>query len=361
MNQPDVANQRLLHQRIAGPHFDRAAQVVAWLGAVQAQDYQQALWAIALRTKHATLVDVEQAIADRQIVLTWPMRGTIHAVSADDVRGMLELCASRKISSDSLRFRQLGLDEHILERCAKLLGEALEGGQILTRAAIFEVFAQAGIDPKNQRGYHILWRLAQAGLICFGPRQGKEQTFVLLEHWLPNTPRPSRQEALSNLTERYFISHGPATVQDFAGWAGLTLTETRSGLESVSSKLVSFKQEDREYWCGQPGLEPATPASTVYLLPGFDEYLLGYKDRRDVLAAEHAGRIVPGGNGVFLPMIVMDGQVVGTWRRTIKKRGFDVELEPFVAVPRLKVRVEHALERYSVFLGLPLNALKIHE
>jgi Winged helix DNA-binding domain len=358
----NISHQRLLHQRIAGPSFDHPSQVVQWMGAMQAQDYNQALWAVALRTIAATQSDVEQAIAEGSIVLTWPMRGTIHAVSALDVRWMLNLCAPRKLAAAGLRLKQLELDLEILSRCEHLFRTALAGGPPMTRAAIFELLERSGISPTGQRGYHILWSLAQSGLICFGPKLGKEQTFVLLEEWVPNAPIKSRDDSLAELAKRYFTSHGPATVQDFAGWTGLTLRDARAGLESVQGQLVSEVRDQLEYWWAEGAMNvSAASVSAVHLLPGFDEYILGYKDRRDVMTVEHAKRIVPGGNGIFLPMIVVDGQVVGKWKRTLKKNGVQVLLEPFLEIDSLEERVRNSVERYCAFVGLPLLSQKVSQ
>jgi Winged helix DNA-binding domain len=361
----NIAHQRLFHQHIAqssSAHssFNHPSQVVQWMGAMQAQDYGQVLWAVALRTVAATQTDVEQAIAERSIVMTWPMRGTIHLVSALDVRWILELCAPRKLAAAGLRLKQLELDKEILERCGHLFRDALAGGPPMTRSAIFALLERAGISPKGQRGYHLLWHLAQSGLICFGPKAGKEQTFVLLEEWVPNAPSKSRDDSLSELAKRYFTSHGPATVQDFAVWTGLTLRDARGGLESVQGQLVSEVQDQLEYWWAEASMNvSAASVTAVHLLPGFDEYILGYKDRRDVMTVEHAKRIVPGGNGVFLPMIVVDGQVVGKWKRTFKKKGVQVVLEPFLEIDSLAERVHEAIMRYCAFVGLPLLSSEV--
>ena len=366
MTSAEIAALRLQHQRIVAAHLERPEQVVQWMGAMQAQDYQQALWAVALRTKAATRADVEQAITDRQIVLSWPMRGTIHVVAAADLRWLLELCASRKLASDGLRMRQLELDDRLLGRCAEAFSIALEGGRVLTRSAMLGLMHSLGIDPSGQRGYHVLWRLAQTGLLCFGPKEGKEQTFTLLEEWIPQQPHRPREESLNQLARRYVASHGPATAQDFAGWTGLTLTEARIGLESIRADVTTFTRDGREFWWSEEMLEPINqsaptpPSARAVLLPGFDEYLLGYKDRRDVLTPEHAARVVPGANGVFLPMIVVndDGvahaQVIGTWQRTMKKTGVAITLQPFSEIGELEERVQGALERYCAFVGAPL-------
>jgi hypothetical protein len=360
MTQADIAQRRLLNQRIAGERCERPEAVVRWMGAMQAQDYQQALWAIGLRTASATPTDIEQAIADGAIVRTWPMRGTLHFVPAENVKWMLELLAPRRLAADRSRLKQLELDERILGQCGQVFRDALQGGRRLSRADMMSLLKDAQINPAGQRGYHILWHLAQTGLICLGPMQGKEQTFVLLDEWAPHARQLTREAALAQLAGGYFASHGPATLDDFAGWAGLTLADARAGHEAAKSGLVSEKRGTKEYWLAQDmAAGPADDVSGIYLLPGFDEYLIGYKDRSDVLAAEHAGKTVPGGNGIFLPIVVVGGHVVGTWKRTLKRRSVAVTLNPFVHLGVARENIADAARRFSDFLGVPLASTEL--
>jgi hypothetical protein len=202
--------------------------------------------------------------------------------------------------------------------------------------------------------------VAQQGIICLGPMRDKEQTFVLRDEWVPNARRLSREAALAELAAVYFTSHGPATVADFAQWTGLTLTDARAGHEAVRSRLVAEQLDGREYWRGDGAAgQGAEGAAGVYLLPGFDEYLLGYKDRGDVLAAEHAQKVVPGGNGVFFPILVVGGQVVGTWKRAVKKGGVAITVRPFARLEVSCECLEAAAERYSAFLGMPLASAEV--
>ena len=353
MKQTTLAYQRLINQHIEGPKFTTPEEVVRWMGAMQAQDYGQAVWAIGSRTDSATLKDVEQAIADRKILRTWPMRGTIHFVPAKDAKWMLQLSAARMIAADARRLRQLELDESIIEQCGRLFYTAMQDGKPLPRPIMMQLLEDAGIGTKNQRGYHILWHLAQTGLICLGPLEGKKQTFVLLDKWVPDSTELSREEALAELAKRYFTSHGPATLYDFAWWSGLTITDARAGLQAATPRLIGEKIDATEYWLASESQVPR--ATDIALLPGFDEYLLGYKDRSAVLAVEHSLYIVPGNNGVFLPFIVLDGQVVGLWKRTIKKQAVIIKLLPFVAFSKAVERqcIEMA-KRYAEFLGLQL-------
>ncbi|MDQ1909336.1 winged helix DNA-binding domain-containing protein [Paenibacillus sp. GD4] len=355
-----IARQRLLHQRIASDFFGKPEQVVQYMGALQAQDYHQVLWAVGSRLQSASVTEVEQAIAEGKMVLTWLLRGTIHMVSSDDVRWMLKLVAPRLQAREQKRHEQLGLTKEMVERSRDIIVHALQGNQRLTRDALMELLENSGIGTSHQRGYHLLWYFAQSGLICMGPKEGKQQTFVLLEEWVPRSRDLSREEALALLAERYFYGHGPATVQDFAWWAGITLSDARKGLEAVSFSLESLEMEDRVYWVRADGFAGREgQVTSVHLLPGFDEYVLGYKERDVVLEAEFAPRVVPGNNGVFMPTIVIDGQVSGIWKRTLKSKGIHMEIDLFLPMGNRRNDMEEAARRYCSFMGMSLLDLSI--
>ncbi len=271
----DIVRQRLWHHRIVGERFDRPADVVRWLGAVQAQDYGQAMWAVGLRTSEPRLLDVERAVAERAVVITWPMRGTIHFVPAEDARWVLRLAAPRVLAGAGLRLRQLEIDEQNMAAARRAFTSALCGGNRLTRAEMMAVLERAGVDPVGQRGYHLLRHLAQEELLCIGPGEGKQQTFVLLDEWVPDARELSREDALAELVWRYFASHGPATARDFARWTGLTLADTRRGIEANSARLTAEDHGGVEYWYAPESAVVELEPDSVHLLPGFDEYLLG--------------------------------------------------------------------------------------
>ena len=361
MTNTGIVCRRLFNQRIAGEKFEKPEEVVRWLGAIQAQDYLQALWAIGLRLQSATVTDIERAILDGKIIRTWPMRGTLHFVPPEDAKWMLQLSASRMLAKDGRRLEQLGLDEEIIEHCKKLFYDALKGNKRLTRPEMMRLLEDAGVSTENGRGYHILWYVSQSGLICLGPMQDKQQTFVLLDEWVPDSRELSREESLAELARRYFASHGPATVHDFAWWAGLTVTEARSGLEAAIPGLTPVRMAGKECWTTDAPGHIAYDESGAHLLPGFDEYLLGYKDRSAVLPVEDAPRVVPGKNGVFLPTIVVGGRVVGTWKRKLKKDSIDITLSPFTHLQDSEERAIEAAEYYSEFVGLPLSSVKVRE
>jgi hypothetical protein len=347
---PDIAQQRLANQRISHSACKNPGEVVAWLCAMQAQDYLGALWSVGLRLPGATQTAIEQALADRTIVRTWPMRGTLHLVAATDVRWMLELLTPRIIAGSAGRHKQLGLDDATFAAGKEVIVMALQGDKQLTRNALYELLEAAHISTAGQRGYHILGYLAQTGVICLGAHEGKQPTFALLEEWAPNAKRMDRDEALAELAKRYFTGHGPATLQDFVWWTGLKVADARAGLESVASQLASDEIDGKTYW-----MSHATPpdAPSLYLLPGFDEYLLGYTDRSAALDPQYARKVHPGGNGMFSPTIVINGRVAGVWRRTLKKKEVVITASLFAALNEAEHQaLAAAADQYGKYLGL---------
>lgn len=358
----NIALSRLTNQRIAGPACAQPGDAVRWLGALQAQDYRGALWAIGLRPAGATERAIEQALVERAIVRTWPLRGTLHCVASQDVRWLLALLTPRVIAHSAGRYRQLGLDEATFSRSQAVFARALQGGQQLTRVEMLHALEQAGIavsaSGSGQRGYHLLRRAAQDALICFGAPRGKQQTFVLLDEWIPKSGGRTHDEALAELTTRYFTSRGPATAQDLMHWSGLTAAEVKTGLGAARQALTHATIEDHVYWLPRetPALSSGEPA--VHLLPGFDEYVLGYRDRRAVLDPVHAPRVCPGSSGMFNPTLVVDGQVRGVWKRTRRKAAVVIEVAPFrPLIPSENQALSAATERYGAFLGLPATLL----
>ena len=244
----NVRRIRLANQHISRPQLDEPADVVRWMGAVQAQDYLGALWAVGLRARGATESIVEDAIARRLIVRTWPMRGTLHFVAAEDARWMTSLMGPRVIAGAASRYRQLELDAKVFARSADVTHRVLEGSKPVRRDAMYEHWQAAGIATHDSRGLHILGYLAQTGVVCFGPRDGKQHTITLLDEWVPAVAPRSRDDALGELARRYFSSHGPATIHDLAWWSGLPLSDLRVGLEQVKGVLESEAFEGRTFW-----------------------------------------------------------------------------------------------------------------
>lgn len=283
------------------------------------------------------------------------MRGTLHFVAAGDVRWMLQLLAPRAIAGSALRARQLELDDRTFVRSRKLFARALHGGRQLTRGAMYARLEAAHIPAAAGRGLHILWRLAHEGFLCFGAREGRQPTFVLLDEWVPAAGTMARDEALAELARRYFTSHGPATVRDFVWWSGLRTADAAAALDMARSHLVQEVMDGDAFW--GPSKERAAPgrAPAASMLPPFDEYIVAYKNRTAVLDPLHSKAAQPG-NGVFSPTIVLNGKVVGTWTRTRSNAGVVIAPSFFVSSGEPERRaIVAAAKRYGRFLGLPVR------
>jgi hypothetical protein len=347
---------RLAAQRIGAGEFATPAEAVRWMLAMQGQDYAGVRWSVGLRQVDATEARVAAALDDGEIVRSWPMRGTLHLVAAEDLGWMLRLTAPRMAVSAAHRRAQLGITEVEMERARVAAIEALTGRRVMTRDGLLATIGGAGISTDGQRGYHLLWNLAQTGTLVLGPTDGRQQTFALLDEWVQDPRRLERDEALGELALRYFRSHGPATDRDLARWSGLTLGDVRRGLEICGHRLTTLELGGSTYQLAPEtlGLAAAPAPARVHLLPGFDEYLLGYGDRTAALTLEHSEAIVPGGNGVFKPTIVVDGEVVGTWARRVKSG--EIVIEPALFDRRSKLDLdglEEATRAYGAFIGGP--------
>jgi hypothetical protein len=319
------------------------------MGAVQAQDYKGALWAVGLRLVGAVEADVEAAIADRTIVRTWPMRGTLHLVPAEDARWMLRLLTPRVVARSAGRHRELSLDAAVFRRSERLLARALEGGRRLARPDVYAALSRGGVSPADQRGIHILAFLAQQGLICLGPREGRQHTFALLDEWVPRSKEPSRSQALATLATRYFSSHGPATLQDFAWWTGLLVKDAQEAILAAGSRLASKTGDGRPWWsasAASPRRKGRTPAAV--LLPQWDEFIVAYKDREATTGhLQGRDRLGTVGRG----LIVIDGRARGGWTRKATTGRVRAEPDFWTPVSAAERRmVDQAAQRYARFL-----------
>ncbi|MBA2680086.1 MAG: winged helix DNA-binding domain-containing protein, partial [Ktedonobacteraceae bacterium] len=283
----DIAQRRLRSQLLIQPMFEKSEDVVSWLGAVQAQDYGAAKWALGLRSQQGTTDDdIEQAFNDGAILRTHVMRPTWHFVSPADIRWLLMLTAPRVHAVNAYGYRELELDAATCTQCNDVLVKALQGGKQLTRPELASALEQAGIAMDDlQRMTYVLMQAELEGVICSRARRGKQFTYALLDERAPQARMLDRDEALAELTKRYFTSHGPATLQDFAWWSGLTMAEVRAGIALATSQLVCEVVDDRTYWFSPSPLQDAE--QTAHLLPNFDEYTVGYKDRSAVIDASH--------------------------------------------------------------------------
>jgi hypothetical protein len=359
----DVTRLRLVRQGLAGPDLPNPASVVERLLALQAQDFASAKWAIGVRSPGTTLSDVDAAIDSGRVVRSWPMRGTLHFVPAVDLKWMLQLTSPRLVAGSRTRLAQLDIDEAVVEQARAVAVDALSGGRELGRAEFLAALDTHGIATTGQRGYHLIGQLALSGTLCWGPQRGKQQTLVLFDEWVPSPRRLDRDEALGEFVLRYFGGHGPATLKDFAWWAQLTVADAKVGLAVAGDRLIELAVDGAGHYLpadadtGELGAAPVQ-RSPLLALPSFDEYLLGYTDRSFAIDDGSLLRVVPGKNGIFLPLILSSGRVIGTWRQTKSARAVSVEPRPFDGLSARQAReLERALVGYARFLGVSLAAV----
>lgn len=312
MNRDQLLSLRMERQGISPAFAGGAADCVRWHGAMQAQDLGQARWALGVRVRGLLASDVDAELARGAIVRTWAMRGTLHLLHREDAPWVVDLVeAANRAKARSLH-KHLELDAASLARSVEVICGTLEGGRALQRKEVFAAVEAAGISTEGLRGSFMLYEAAHLGLICLGPIAGKQDTYILADEWLPASKPKPREEAIAELALRYFLSHGPATLEDFVWWSGLGVREARQGITDVADELERVAFEDKEYWLGQGDIGGADHAGTM-LLPGFDEYLIAYRNRSHILEEAHSSKVISS-NGIFRPFILHAGRVVGTWK-----------------------------------------------
>ncbi len=357
MTPADIGLQRLAQQRLIGQRLATPAEAVGWFGAVQSQEYLGAIWSLGMRMAGAATDDViERAFTEGTILRTHVMRPTWHFVAPADIRWLLELTAPRIKATIAYYDRQHGLDDALYARCDKIIARALEGGKHLTRAELGKALVESGIVVEGQRLGHVIFHAELDAVVCSGPRRGKQFTYALLAERAPTARTLTRDEALAELTRRYFTSHGPATARDFAWWSGLTLADVRAGLTLVGADLSHEEIAGQTYWFPASLLPAVEPSEVAFLLPTYDEFLVGYSGFG---AALTGGR----GNGertAFSATIVIGGRVVGNWRRTVTKSAAVVELAPFAPLTASeREAVLAAASRFGAFLGMPVECVGV--
>ena len=346
-----LAWTRLQSQRLSGGQLSTPEAVVGWLGAVQAQEYPYSKWGLALRMRGATDAALERAFADGAILRTHVMRPTWHFVTPADIRWLLELTASRVRAVLAGYDRKLGIDAAAIKRANLTITEALRGGRQLTRAELKAVLTESGVNVDGtQRLGRVLMHAELDGVICSGARRGKQFTYALLEERVAATRQVGREEALAELARRYFTSHGPAQVQDFAWWSGLASRDVRAGLEMAREHLAEEVLEGKRYWRAASLEAVRRPRRGAYLLGPYDEYLIAYKDRSAAFATQVSTPAA--GRGPFAAPVVVDGEVVGGWRRSGDEASISITLDLPGRLGRDdRQLVRDAAERYGAFLG----------
>jgi hypothetical protein len=353
---PTIATRRLHSSGLLAPRFATLEAVVGWFGAVQSQDYPGASWGIGQRLPPGvTAADVDAAFDAGRILRTHAMRPTWHFLLPADIRWVLELTSSRVERLNAQYYRRTDLDDAILGRAAEVIARALEGGHHLTRPELAAAIEAAGISTAGQRLMLLVMHAELAGVICSGPRRGRQPTYARFDERVAPSPARTRDGALAELTLRYFTSHGPAQPRDFAWWSGLTITDVKAGLELVKPALVREEIDGADWWWAPPeGGQPALPADgpLVHLLPNYDEYLGSYRDHAPTFDAAMLG--ARWAEEVFAShLVVRDGMAIGGWKRELGRTEVVVRPDLLVRLePADRAALGRAAAAYGAFLGL---------
>ncbi len=347
-----IIHQRIQQQGLASHPFATPAEVVAWLGAVQAQEYPGGKWALGLRMQAASDHLLDQAFDDGAILRTHILRPTWHFVAPADIYWMQELTAPRVNAVNAYMYRQQKLDEALFGRSSVVIARALRGNRYLTRPELGAALAEAGIAAEGIRLGCIIMRAELGALICSGPRRGKQFTYALVEERAPQARRIARDEALAELTLRYFTGHGPATARDFSWWSGLTLADVKTGLGMAATHLAQREIDGQAYWFAESIPAAGQPAPAALLLPTYDELFVGY----DSFNKNRLGHLDTGNSNIFNASILLHGEVTGRWKRTFNKDSVSVEAAPFSHLESAAVgAIRQAAEEYGQFLGMPVE------
>jgi hypothetical protein len=354
----EIVLRRLRNQRLTRSEFRKPADVVAWLGAVQAQEYSPAKWAIGMRANGITDADVEQAFNTGAILRTHFLRPTWHFVAPADIRWMLALSAPRVHAANAYYYRQSELDDRLLARSRILLERALRDGQEQTRLELASMLRRAGIAAGGIRLAYLVMHAELDAVICSGQRRGNQFTYALFEERVPPAPTLKRDEALAELTRRYFSSRGPATIHDFVWWSGLTVREAKIGLEEAKAGLEHSRIDGRSYWLVESSAPRRSLAGSVFLLPTYDEFGIGYKDRSALTS-------IPRPRGLaaayeFANLLLIGGQLVGRWKRTIKPTRMLIEVQAFRSLNRNEERaLATEAERQGRFMNVSVKLSRV--
>jgi hypothetical protein len=349
---PDIPHSRLHSQLLIHQKPGSISQVIQRLGAIQGQDYLGALWSLGLRLPGSTQADLEKAFTTGELARFWGPRGTLFICGAADLRWLNAFCAARTIAGNQGRYKQLGLDDKSLTKSVSVIAKNLGNLPNLTRRELKAALEGAGIDTSGQRLVYLLQRAGLEGVIYQAAVTRNEPIYALMDEHIPANAFPDRDQALTELARRYFTSRGLARLTDFAWWAGIPKGEARQVLDDPELKWI-VKEVDGVPYYATLATQPSQETGQVHLLPGFDEYLLAYEHRDDVLDPAHRSIWWPGG-GMFKYFILADGRFAGTWKRELKTDQVIVTLDPLKkSLDRDALRAR--AEAYAAFLELPLE------
>lgn len=352
MTLTEIAKLRSINQQLGPTTINTAVDMVEYFAAVQGQEYAQTKWGLGLRLPHLKDNDIETELVQGRILRTHLLRPTWHFVAAKDIRWMLALTAPRVHAANAFMYRQLALDKKILSKCNKVIIKTLEGGKQLTRNEINEALKKQKIKAESLRLVYIMMNAELEGIICSGARRGNQFTYVLIDEIVQQQNTFNKEEALAELTKRYFKSRGPATIKDFSTWSGLTITDCKKGIANTQHLLNKELIDGNEYYFPDAVSTDHKQLKKIYLLPIYDEFIMGYKDRNAIMPKNS----INGSALRYTNMIVYDGQVIGTWTRTVPKNSIDLKYEFFNPPNKSQQKLfEQAVMHLEKFSGMTVS------
>lgn len=351
MNTQDLLRARLTNQKLINRPFTEVESVVEWFGAVQSQDLAASLYAVGLRMNAVSAESVESAIAAKTVIRGWPMRMTIHLMPAKDALWMVKLLGPRQNKKAASIYRTHGLSDDVFQAARIILERELMTG-LKERAELYAALEKGGIVTGEGKGLHIVKYWAQEGLICIGPRRGKQQTFAHFETWIDDHNTVSDEEGMAILLRRYLQSHAPATLKDFMWWSSLTKTETLRAYEAIKDDFIEQQINDTTYICLPHQTLDSVKSDEVLLLPAFDEYTVAYADRSAVMGRNDIREVGYGIN----PNVIINGVAVGMWRRVLRGKKAVIQLDLFRQLTDTEMTAtQAAAEEYGRFTGVEVE------
>lgn len=350
----EITNTRMISQQLVSPQFEEPKDLISWMGAVQAQEYNMVKWAIGMRLKSGNIKKVEEALTRGDILRTHVMRPTWHIVAAEDLRWMVELSAKRIRSGMASWGKGFELSEELYNKTNDLIIKILEGNKSLAKKEIGEEFAKLtnGKIPADDRRLSLfLSRAETEAIVCSGVDSGRYQTYALVDERVAPTPPLHKDEALAKLALNYFRSHSPATLEDFIWWSGLSITESKHAIHLIHDKLISEKFISDKLYIHETYTNIDIPQDIVHLMPSYDEYLISYKSRTHCLPLHHYPKAFTN-FGIFYPVILSEGMIIGNWNKKATKGKINIETSYFEKkIKAKKAQINQAVKNYQLFYG----------
>jgi len=349
-NNTSIADIRPVNHQLSQTAYDTPRQIAAHFGAMQAQDFNSVKWAIGARLNGCTEKTVQESFDKGELLRTHILRPTWHLVTPENIRWMQQLSVKQIIQSMKSRDRDLGLTDEIFSKCYRIIEIAMVNEEQLTKEELTAILHNANMKFDSSQMYHVLTEAEANGIICSGALRAKEHTYALLEKRVPVAKPLTKEESLAKLARIYFTGHGPAVLSDFVWWSGLPVSEARQGLQAVQAEFISETIDGQTYWMPDTDFQPPAGKSEVHLLPAFDEYIVGYKDRAAILTSENHQKAISS-NGVFRPVIVKDGKVIGLWKKAASRKK-TITVAPFEPVNHeTQQLIDAAAEKFRAFDG----------